>query len=81
MSSDMGGVFVSGAIEREREPCVRAGLTDARCRNGLRLPAFRSGRGAQMPLWLEILVNVIGYAGFIAIATFHKPSSEELRDR
>lgn len=25
-----------------------------------------------MPVWLEILVNMIGYGGFIAIATFHK---------
>jgi hypothetical protein len=29
-----------------------------------------------MPVWMEILLNVIGYAGFIAIATFHKPSSK-----
>ena len=29
-----------------------------------------------MPLWMEILVNVIGYGGFIAIATFHKASDE-----
>jgi hypothetical protein len=25
-----------------------------------------------MPVWLEILINVIGYGGFIAIAIFHK---------
>ena len=25
-----------------------------------------------MPLWLEVLINVIGYAGFIAIAMYHK---------
>jgi hypothetical protein len=24
-----------------------------------------------LPLWTEILVNVIGYAGFIGIATWH----------
>lgn len=29
-----------------------------------------------MPVWIEILVNVIGYGGFLAIATFHKPSDE-----
>jgi len=35
-----------------------------------------------MPPWLEILINVIGYAGFIAIATWHKSSpDEELTDR
>ena len=33
-----------------------------------------------MPLWLEILINVIGYAGFIVVATFHKPSRELPRD-
>jgi hypothetical protein len=25
-----------------------------------------------MPVWMEILINVIGYAGFIAIATYHR---------
>jgi hypothetical protein len=29
-----------------------------------------------MPLWLEILINFIGYAGFIAIAMFNKSSGE-----
>jgi hypothetical protein len=29
-----------------------------------------------MPVWMEILLNVIGYAGFIGIATFHKSRSE-----
>ena len=30
-----------------------------------------------MPIWLEILLNVVGYAGFIAIAIYHKSSGEE----
>jgi hypothetical protein len=30
---------------------------------------------------MEILINVIGYAGFVAIATFHRSSSEKLPDR
>lgn len=34
-----------------------------------------------MPVWLEILLNVIGYAGFVAVATFHKPSREPHDDR
>jgi hypothetical protein len=34
-----------------------------------------------MPLWLEILINVLGYAGFIAIAMYHKPSEDERSDR
>lgn len=29
-----------------------------------------------MPAWMEILVNVIGYAGFVVIATLHKPNGE-----
>ena len=33
-----------------------------------------------MPVWLEILLNLIGYAGFVAVATFHKPSGEPPHD-
>jgi hypothetical protein len=33
-----------------------------------------------MPIWLEILLNVIGYAGFIAIATFQKRPRKLPRD-
>jgi hypothetical protein len=33
-----------------------------------------------MPVWMEILLNVIGYAGFIAVATFHKPSHDRSQD-
>jgi hypothetical protein len=29
-----------------------------------------------LPAWVDMLVNVIGYAGFIAIATWHKSSDE-----
>ena len=25
-----------------------------------------------MPVWMEIVINVIGYAGFIAVATYHR---------
>ncbi len=34
-----------------------------------------------MPTWMEILVNVIGYAGFIGIAKYHKTSNENARER
>ena len=34
-----------------------------------------------MPPWMEILVNVIGYAGFIAVAKYHKPSVEDATER
>jgi hypothetical protein len=30
---------------------------------------------------MEILVNVIGYAGFIGIAKYHKPSDENAGER
>jgi hypothetical protein len=33
-----------------------------------------------MPLWLEVLINVIGYAGFIAIAMYHKSSKDKRSD-
>jgi hypothetical protein len=32
----------------------------------------------QMPLWMEVLLNVVAYAGFVAIATYHKPSGDDL---
>jgi hypothetical protein len=44
---------------------TKAGLAD-----------FSFERGVTMPVWMEILLNVIGYAGFVAIATFHKPSGK-----
>jgi hypothetical protein len=25
-----------------------------------------------MPIWIEVLLNVIGYAGFVGVATFNK---------
>jgi hypothetical protein len=31
-----------------------------------------------MPLWMEILINVIGYAGFVVVATFNKSSDKML---
>ena len=34
-----------------------------------------------MPAWMEILLNVIFYAGFIAIATYHKSPRGNSPDR
>jgi hypothetical protein len=34
-----------------------------------------------MPVWMEVLLNVIGYAGFIGIATFNKSSDERAPSR
>jgi len=31
-----------------------------------------------MPAWLEVLLNVIGYGGFIAIAMYHRAPSKKL---
>ncbi len=42
---------------------------------------FIRGERCVMPVWLEILINVIGYAGFIAIATYHRSPSNKLPDR
>ena len=30
-----------------------------------------------MPVWMEIVINVIGYAGFVAIATYHRSSDHQ----
>ena len=45
------------------------------------LAEFICGERCVMPAWMEILMNVIGYAGFIAIATYHKSPGEKLPDR
>jgi len=45
------------------------------------LAEFIRGERCVMPVWMEILINVIGYAGFVAVATYHRPSSEKLPDR
>lgn len=34
-----------------------------------------------MPAWLEILLNVIAFAGFIGIAKYHKGPGGKLPDR
>ena len=34
-----------------------------------------------MPAWMEFLLNVIAFAGFIGIATFHKAPRRDLPDK
>jgi hypothetical protein len=34
-----------------------------------------------MPAWIEILINVVGYGGFVAVATCHRSAAEEVTDR
>ena len=29
-----------------------------------------------MPAWMEVLLNVIGYAGFVGVATFNRSAEE-----
>lgn len=31
-----------------------------------------------MPVWMELVINVLGYGGFIAVATCNKSSGENL---
>jgi len=38
--------------------------------------AFVVSQRCAMPAWMEILINVIGYAGFVGIAIYHKPPSK-----
>jgi hypothetical protein len=33
-----------------------------------------------MPAWMELLLNVMGFAGFIAIAAYHKHPDGKLPD-
>jgi hypothetical protein len=36
-----------------------------------------------MPVWMEVLLNIIGYAGFIGVATFNRSAEEppQARDK
>jgi len=42
---------------------------------------FFPEEGQCMPAWLEVLLNVIGFAGFIGIAKYHKAPGGKLPDR
>ena len=35
-----------------------------------------SRKGFVMPVWMEVLLNVIGYAGFVGVATFNRSAEE-----
>ena len=34
-----------------------------------------------MPVWMEVLINVIGYAGFVGVATFNRSAEETPQTR
>ncbi|MGH6710638.1 MAG: hypothetical protein ACREEK_16890 [Bradyrhizobium sp.] len=42
---------------------------------------FFPKEGWRMPVWLEVLLNVIAFAGFIGIAKYHKAPGGKLPDR
>jgi hypothetical protein len=73
------GFFIFGW--KPAEPCDRAGPTIGSRGNECCGWGFFPERGSHMPPWMEILINVIGYAGFIAVATCHKSSGDQLPDR
>ena len=29
-----------------------------------------------MPVWMDVLLNIIGYAGFVGVATFNRSAEE-----
>jgi hypothetical protein len=60
-------------------PVVRMGTI--RGLGDLRLRDLLLARGAPMPPWLEVLLNVIAFAGFIGIAKHHKSRGQKLPDR
>lgn len=33
-----------------------------------------------MPVWMEVLINIVGYAGFVGIATFNRSAGHETAD-
>jgi len=53
-----------------------AAIAFERRRNETRPLGILSDEGFAMPIWMEILLNVIGYAGFVAIATMN-PCADE----
>ncbi len=30
-----------------------------------------------MPAWMEVLIDLVGYAGFVVLAIHHKPPSDD----
>src|SRR5882757_681236 len=68
------GFFIGAICDAAKvpTPCDASWPTAAwnhRRPSGISLPG-----GSFMPPWMELLLNVIGYAGFIAVAKYHKPS-------
>ncbi len=34
-------------------------------------------RSVPVPAWMEVLINLIGYAGFVVLAIHHKPPGDD----
>uniref|UniRef100_UPI001C088C0B hypothetical protein n=1 Tax=Acinetobacter baumannii TaxID=470 RepID=UPI001C088C0B len=65
-----------------RSDAARPNGNAAWTRNGFEsgtLHRFRNARRS-MPVWLDILLNLSGYAGFVAIATRAPASADGSRD-
>lgn len=50
--------------------------------SGERTPLFRdlSRKRDLMPAWMELLINLLGYAGFLGIATFNSSPEQAQRE-
>jgi hypothetical protein len=84
----LAGFFILGSIASLRPAAMRSGLPAHRfAREQIRgLGAYLSSgyfpeEGQRMPAWLEVLLNVIAFAGFIGIAKYHKAPDGKLPDR
>ena len=51
---------------RQIDPLTTPGRAERTCSCGI-----LSRKGIIMPVWMDILLNVIGYAGFVGVATFN----------
>ena len=34
-----------------------------------------------MPVWMEVLINILGYAGFVGIAMFNRASDDQAAEQ
>jgi hypothetical protein len=62
------------------QPCdlVRAAIRKLRERNSAFPDYFWFlYMGSEMPAWLEILIDMIGFAGFVGLAIYHKPKKND----
>jgi hypothetical protein len=80
VSSGAGGVLILGQRHIRGSHGDKPGCPEMHAGNKLQLSGLIPERGAPMPPWLELLLNVIFFAGFIGIAKYHKSRGEKLPD-